>query len=178
VNTLARKRRIVLCTLAIVVTLVPALAVPATWAADHRWFPLGPPGTVVDALLIDPTAPDTLYAGTTAGVYKSLDGGGEWAPANTGLTNVQVYTLAMDPTTPASLYVSVVQDGVFKSANGGGDWAPINDGLTNNQVYAIGIDPTAPETIYAGTTGAGVFVGRPVWTVYLPDGLRTTSDLD
>ena len=49
--------------------------------------------------------PRTLYAGTFyGGVLKSTDSGGTWAAANTGLTNLFVYALVINPTTPATLY--------------------------------------------------------------------------
>jgi hypothetical protein len=41
----------------------------------------------------DPVVPGTLYAGTTNGVYRSLDGAGTWAPF--GLTGHLVVSLAI-----------------------------------------------------------------------------------
>lgn len=42
----------------------------------------------VSVLAVDPQTPDTVYAayGTSAGVYKSVDGGAHWTAANSGLT--------------------------------------------------------------------------------------------
>jgi hypothetical protein len=45
----------------------------------------------------------TLYAGTGgAGVFKSTDGGTTWSAA--GLSGNRVFALAIDPTTPSTLY--------------------------------------------------------------------------
>ena len=75
---------------------------------------------VVSALAIDPATPTTLYAGTSGGVYKSTDGGGNWSAVNTGLGSAAVSALAVDPVTPTTLYAGTA-GGVFKSTDGGGE---------------------------------------------------------
>ena len=62
-------------------------------------------------------------------MFKSTNGGANWSAVNTGLTDTEVYALAIDPTTPATLYAGTY-GGVFKSTNGGGDWSAVNTGLT------------------------------------------------
>jgi photosystem II stability/assembly factor-like uncharacterized protein len=68
-----------------------------------------------------------------------------------------VHALAINPTTPATLYAGTFGFGVFKSTNSGGTWASANTGLTNLSVNALAINPTTPATLYAGTPGGGVF---------------------
>jgi hypothetical protein len=60
--------------------------------------------TDVWALIIDPDTPTTVYAGTHAGIFKSVNGAGSWTPVNTGLSNTFVNALAIDPSTPATVY--------------------------------------------------------------------------
>ena len=55
-----------------------------------------------------------------------------------------VRALAIDPTTPATLYAGT-GGGVFKSTDSGGTWAAANTGLTNLDVAALAIDPTTPD---------------------------------
>ena len=57
------------------------------------------------AIAITPNA-DALYTGTYGGgIFKSVDGGTTWAGANTSATIVRrVLALAIDPTTPATVY--------------------------------------------------------------------------
>jgi len=50
----------------------------------------------VRAVEIDPEHPDTVYAGTDIGVFRSTDGGTHWAPFNEGLPNARVSDLAYD----------------------------------------------------------------------------------
>jgi hypothetical protein len=83
-----------------------------------------------------------------------------------GLTSNTVRSLAIDPTTPGTLYAGTYGGGVFKSTNAGGNWSAVNTGLTSNYVYALAIDPTTPGTLYAGgadgvsksTNGGGVWI--------------------
>src|ERR1035437_7180676 len=65
--------------------------------------------------------------------------------------------LAINPTTPATLYAGTYGSGVFKSTDSGGTWAAANTGLTYLYVNALAINPTTPATLYAGTDGDGVF---------------------
>ena len=83
------------------------------------------------ALALDPTTPTTVYAGTEGGVFKSTDGGGSWNAVNTGMTCgsapiifiCSVAALALDPTTPTTLYAGTL-GGVFKTTDGGASWQP------------------------------------------------------
>jgi hypothetical protein len=68
-----------------------------------------------------------------------------------------VRSLAIDPSTPATLYAGRLNGGVFKSTDGGATWSASNTGLTNFNVPSLAIDPLTPATLYAGTQGNGVF---------------------
>jgi photosystem II stability/assembly factor-like uncharacterized protein len=68
----------------------------------------------VYSLAIDALAPTTLYARTFSvtpyegtvfgtGVFKSTDGGLHWVAVNTGLTDLNVSSLAIDPVAPTTL---------------------------------------------------------------------------
>jgi len=65
------------------------------------------------ALAIDPSSPQTVYAGTGAGVFKSVDGGGSWSPINDGLTNTTIRVLVVDPLAPSTVYAATFGGGVF-----------------------------------------------------------------
>ena len=125
-------------------------------AGVNVWTTNGPEGGDIRALAIDPSSPATLYAATSSGgVFKSINGGGRWAPMNAGLTNTFVGSLVIDPSTPRTLYAGTTEGGVFKSTNGGESWTAT--GLASAIVSALAIDPSSPATIYAGTEGGGVF---------------------
>src|SRR5262245_8377705 len=100
-------------------------------------------------------------ASTPAGVNKWTTNGPE---------GESVYSLAIDPSVPTTLYSGTALHGVFKSVDGGQSWTPVNAGLPinpNAAVNALAIDPSAPATLYAGTSTDGVFRstdGGQSWT--------------
>jgi len=69
-----------------------------------------------------------------------------------------VRALAIDPTTPTTLYAGT-EGGVFKSTDAGITWRPTSSGLpTPSTISALLIDPLTPTTLYAGSyDGSGVF---------------------
>jgi photosystem II stability/assembly factor-like uncharacterized protein len=126
----------------------------------------------VYTLVIDQTTPTTLYAGTeTQGVFKSVDGGLNWSPINTGLTNVRIGALAIDPLQPTTLYAGTygnngTNGAVYKSIDNGENWIEISNGMGGAYVTSLLLDPLTPSTIYAGTSN-GVFKsfsGGTEWT--------------
>jgi hypothetical protein len=77
-----------------IILLVTLWAVPA-----YPWHGTGN----ITALAIDSQRPTTLYAGTSdRGVFKTTDGGATWSA--TGLANVYVNALAIDPQTPSVVH--------------------------------------------------------------------------
>jgi photosystem II stability/assembly factor-like uncharacterized protein len=65
------------------------------------------------ALAIDPSVPETLYAGTDGdGVFETANGGRSWTDFNAGLTNTRVRALAIDPSASAVIYAGT-DGGVF-----------------------------------------------------------------
>jgi hypothetical protein len=63
-------------------------------AGYNAWTTHGPEGGCINALYV---------ATFGAGVFKSMDGGGEWSEASSGLSDTNVRTLAIDPDTAANL---------------------------------------------------------------------------
>lgn len=126
-----------------------------SWRGVNR----GLRGVDVTQLVVDPSAPGTVYAGSGAsGVFKSGDGGETWGPANAGLPasgGSAVMALLLDPTAPRTLYAGTaygVGDGVFKSTDGGASWFVASSDLLGFSVLAMALDPSSPSTLYAATT--------------------------
>jgi photosystem II stability/assembly factor-like uncharacterized protein len=131
----------------------------SNWTEPFEWD-IGP----VNALVIDPTNPATLYAGTPEGVFQSADGGASWI--NIGL-RMGVTSLALDPGDTSTIYAAAGNFsmgflGLFKSTDGGASWAPINNGLagvldSRSSVTAIAFAPENSSTVYLATSGRGVY---------------------
>ena len=91
---------------------------------------------------------------------QSIDGGGSWTATNTGLTNLGVNALVINPANPITLYVGTPGAGIFKSTDGGDSWTAVNTGLISTDVRVLAIDPETPTTLYANTVN-GVFTRVP-----------------
>lgn len=110
-------------------------------------------------LQMDPTNPQVLYAsswdrirtnqesvvsGPNAKVYKTADGGGNWAQMVGGLPtsgNFGRVNLAMDPNNPNTVYANYVGTNqqvsdIYKTTTGGTVWAPID--IQNLDPWALG----------------------------------------
>ena len=120
----------------------------------------------VNRLLIDPTAPDVVYAGTTQGVFKTLNKGETWARLAADLGELYVSSLVLEPGNGQHLYMGTSQ-GIFQSRDGGDTWNATNHGLANLNIRAIVMDPRDPRVLYVGTNGSGLFRsedGGESWT--------------
>lgn len=99
----------------------------AARAGADVWTSHGPEGHSVRSVAIDSADPATLYAGGD-GFWKSTNGGASWSAISFGGSS----PVAIDPTTPTTVYVGSNGSGLWKSTNGGDGWAAINTGLTTS----------------------------------------------
>jgi len=118
----------------------------------------GSAGQPVFAVAIDPVNPTNVYYATsTAGVFKSVNTGASFIPANTGLTATFTTALAIDPVTPINLYVGTSASGLFKSTDGGATWNPANTGLTIASISDLSISTSSPATLFTAPFNASLF---------------------
>src|ERR1700754_372500 len=106
----------------------------------------------VRAIGIAPNNPNTIYAGSTDGVYRSIDGGTTWTKTlSTGLQNFSFITaMAVHPTNASLLYVGNIF-GLFRSTDGGNTFSQVTTSTQfSSGVLAIVFDPSTPATIYVG----------------------------
>jgi len=153
-----------------------------SWTGGTAGLPSGP----LNALTIDPTNAQIMYAGVGSSVYKTTDAGGLWVNTGAGLGTGTVTDIAVHPqqpnvlyaaTTPAALSDATV-GGLYQSLNGGLSWNAM-PGLLHIALTTLTIDANAPSTIYAGTNGQGVYRsadGGQTWTA-LSNGLATSNAL-
>jgi hypothetical protein len=136
-----------------------------TTNAGADWQPSGLDGRTVLALTYDRSNPAVVYAGTDAAggsLWKSLDGGASWNPANAGVSGLDVQSLSPHPTQKDILYAGTNQ-GVYQSINAGASWNLL--GLNGQVVYALLANPYQVNNLAAGTA-AGLYLssdGGQTW---------------
>jgi photosystem II stability/assembly factor-like uncharacterized protein len=104
----------------------------------------------VKALVVDPTNPELIFAGTPGGVYKSEDGGLTWKISSTGMKNSSVGALAYSAgNPPVLLAASDKSDEIYASADHGQTWSiKGKSGVTTFMGGSLYASPAAPNSIY------------------------------
>ena len=148
----------------------------------------------VHSLACVPGEPDTLYAATGVGFYRSLDAGLSWEAACEGLETLYSVPLAVHPSQPDVLMTAAANSRprtwrtrdegadakLYRSTDGATTWEPVMDGLPERLVAAV--DALAIDgdgTAYAGLADGRVLVGPALgasWSV-LAQGLPRVTAL-
>ena len=140
-------------------------------AIDNTWYPYptqtldhpggGPWGGAVTKIIAKYDVngdPETMWASTRGGIYKSLDGGATWSLSSNGLGSLNVMDIAFSETNPDILIAAVsapvsilpINDqggGVYLSTDGGASWSRFDPNLfLRTSFYAkyftrVAIDP-------------------------------------
>lgn len=79
-----------------IILLLIAILLPSLSNAQDFWQQTnGPYGGLVGSFAINSSG--HIFAGTyTGGVFRSTDNGDNWMPINTGLTNIYIWSLAIN----------------------------------------------------------------------------------
>ena len=113
---------------------------------------------MVVTLGLDPTRPSILYAGTSGGVYKSVDQAGHWEKVNNGLVSpaiikssraLNVTAILVDPYEADTVYASTLE-GLYKSMDAATSWVRIGQSLQDQMVFSMVLDRTRRGVIYLG----------------------------
>lgn len=126
-------------------------------------------GIFVQGLASPELEPQTLYAATTAGIYKSFDGGGSWTASNAGLpADFSAEAVAVAPTR-AVVYASgavtlvvgtatmppVYEHRIYKSLDAGASWSATSIAPESTPLLPLIVDPRDAQTVYTSTVGFG-----------------------
>lgn len=134
---------------------------------DGGWERLAgglPEGAGVRAIAVHPGDPRVIYAGTSAGPYRSADGGDTWRALPLPGGEREVWSLLFHPRTPDVMYAGTAPVAVYRSADGGDSWAALPGVRVPGRVAMnfpcrvtrLAADPSAPHELYAGLEVDGV----------------------
>jgi photosystem II stability/assembly factor-like uncharacterized protein len=116
------------------------------------WSSSGPTGGAVNAVVVAPSDPSIVWAGNSAGVFRSTDGGATWS--NVTGNFAEVSHLVVHPSKPDTAWLfsaSADATRVYRTDDGGATWTDQTDGLPSLLPSALVIDPRNPDTLYLGS---------------------------
>ncbi|MGH9655236.1 MAG: WD40/YVTN/BNR-like repeat-containing protein [Bryobacteraceae bacterium] len=100
----------------------------------------------------DPFDLQTIYAGTTAGLFRTINDGKTWRIMN----RTQVNAIALDRSKSHAMYLAMQYEGLAKSADRAETLTPINKGFADRRIAALtasGADLVAVEPSEGESTG-------------------------
>ena len=124
---------------------------------ETPWQNIGPYMGYINDMTLDQAFPDTLYAATPYGVYKTVDCAGTWT--KTALSGVEIKAVEVSTADP-DIVIACSDSVLYRSENGGGSWSQV--WKSERDIGAIALDPDDPLGIWAG-------VDVPEYRVYEPN---------
>lgn len=130
------------------------------WGHPHRkkWMP-GGGGLCLHTILVDPSTEGRItIAISTAGVYRSDDGGKNWQARNHGVRAEYfpdpypefgqcVHKIVLHRAKPGRLFLQN-HWGLYRSDDGGDTWKDVANGVPSDFGFCMGIHPRDPDTAY------------------------------
>jgi photosystem II stability/assembly factor-like uncharacterized protein len=125
-----------------------------------------PPGPVsahvphdhITDVVVSPTyeADGTVFAISRNHLMRSTDGGSSWAQIVRGITGLSS-RLAVAPTDPNVLYMSVLNDGIFRSRDQGWSWDRTNTLAAMRKIRDVDVSPRSSDVAFATGSSGGLF---------------------
>jgi photosystem II stability/assembly factor-like uncharacterized protein len=122
------------------------------------WQP-GGGGMCLHTVLLDPANPERIFiAISSAGAFRTDDGGETWKPINRGLRSQHipdpdaeighcVHHMSLHPSRPSTLFMQKHWD-VMRTDDAGENWREISGDLPTDFGFAIDVHAHEPETLY------------------------------
>jgi hypothetical protein len=152
--------------------------------AGVSWRPIfdGQPVASIGALVVAPSDPNVIYAGTGEsdiredltsgnGMYKSTDAGATWT--HIGLDDTrQISRIMVDPNDANTVYVGALghayapnpERGLYKSTDGGAHWSHVLDLGPEIGIADLAMCAGSPQILFA----AAWHTWRAPWSTYAP----------
>ena len=126
--------------------------------SGSKWAP-GAGGMCLHTILVDPSNPDRIFiAISSAGTFRTDDGGTTWKAINQGLKSEYipdpeaevghcVHRIAMHTSRPEVLFMQKHWD-VMRTDDAGESWYEISGNLPSDFGFAIDVHAHEPDTVY------------------------------
>jgi photosystem II stability/assembly factor-like uncharacterized protein len=126
--------------------------------SGSSWQP-GAGGMCLHSIIVSPKDPDRIFVAiSSAGAFRTDDGGKSWRPINKGLHSEGipdedaevghcVHHITMHPSKPDTLFMQKHWD-VMRTDNAGDSWVEVSGNLPTDFGFAIDVHAHEPETVY------------------------------
>ncbi|MBN2467354.1 MAG: hypothetical protein JXD19_04310, partial [Deltaproteobacteria bacterium] len=140
----------------LLVLSISSLPSPGLAGDPAGWDDLGLYGGQMYAIVVDPTEPSTLFAGSYYGdgLFKSTNAGESWESVE-GFRNQIIYDIAFAPGDHQTIWVATIYY-IYKSEDGGLSWTVYDPAwyFGNFQYYySLALAPVNGNILYVGTSG-------------------------
>jgi photosystem II stability/assembly factor-like uncharacterized protein len=143
----------------------PSALLDTMLLSAYKWRNIGPDrgGRSIAVSGVRGRPKEAYFGATGGGLWKTMDGGDNWAPVTDGqLNSASVGAVAVSESNPDIVFIGMGEtcirgnimpgDGVYKSADAGKTWTHVgfkdSDGISK-----IRIHPTNPDIIYVASFG-------------------------
>ena len=109
-----------------------------------------PESTDVRVITVDPHDPDTIYAGTADGPYRSTDRGQSWERLGFPDRDMEIWSIAFHPTRKGTMFAGASPVAVYRSEDGGDNWRRMADPALPDRVrmpFACRVMRFAPHPV-------------------------------
>jgi hypothetical protein len=151
---------------------------PGAW----RWLGPGNVGGRIRSLVINPSNPDIMLAGSVGGgIWKTMNGGAQWFAVDDFMAVLSVSSMVMDPTNSNTIYAGTGEGynngdairgaGIFKSTDGGDTWTGLAATTSDPAFWAVNRLAISPDGkvllagsasgIYRSTNSGASFTRSP-----------------
>ncbi|MFC1564718.1 T9SS type A sorting domain-containing protein [candidate division KSB1 bacterium] len=132
-----------------------------TWSKSLDWSYNQSRG--VPVIELNPDNPDRIFAGTTEGLYRSVDAGASWELV---LDVLMVMDIDIDPSDPDRIFagcgnVGTPESGIYRSTDGGDSWERLSEGLPPVWTYKTRLEiyKADPRVIFANIYDQSGYMG-------------------
>ncbi len=149
----------------------------ATWSKSLDWTYQQERG--VQVIKINPLNPNTVWAGTSEGIYKSLDAGNNWTRMNETVmvTDIAVHSVDTNNVVIACGNMGSAGNGIYRTTDGGETWVKKSVGLPSSYggKALLSSYKSNPDIIYASIGNSHNSTYAATWLCKSTDAGNTWS---